>query len=235
MADAKKETDGPEPYSPTAFDFTALPDWDNDFVDDDHFTEFAKALAAPENTSPSTEDLTALPPERTFISALNDWRPIHQRVKRRKKSKAAPGRGKDETREGFVYGLLKWPLLLVILGWLLFLSVAYVFTRLYIYLYEHWVTWRGTRQKLRQQLQDARSYDEWIKGAKELDLYLGNDSWKENADYAYYDSKTVKRVHQQMIKLREKAESEENGASGTKGIAGKHAAVEDLRALMEGE
>jgi hypothetical protein len=232
MADTKKETDGPEPYSPTAFDFTALPDWDNDFVDEDHFAEFARALAAPENSSPSTEDSTQLPPERTFITALNDWRPIHERVKRRKKSKAAPGRGKDETREGFVYVLLKWPLLLVVLGWLFFLSVGYVFTRLYIYLYEHWVTWRGTRQKLRQQLQDARSYEQWIQGAKELDSYLGNDSWKEKDDYAYYDSKTVKRVSQQMVKLRQKAEAQEHISSGAKGT---HPAVEDLRALMEGE
>jgi hypothetical protein len=233
MADAKRETDGPEPYSPTGFDFTALPDWDNDFVDEDHFAEFARALAAPENTSPSTEDVSAPPPERTFITALNDWRPIHQRVKRRKKSKVAPRRGKDETREGFVYVLLKWPLLFVVLGWLFFLSVTYVFTRLYIYLYEHWVTWRGTRQELRQRLQDTKSYEEWIKGAKELDSYLGNDSWKEKDDYAYYDSKTVKRVHQQMLKLRQKAEAEEDGKSAAKGTESKHAAVEDLRALME--
>jgi hypothetical protein len=133
MADAKKATDGPEPYSSTAYDFTLLPDYDNDFVDEAHFDEFAKALAAPELLSPSTEDLTALQNEpRKFFSALNDWSPIHQRVRRKKKSKAPPRRGKDETREGFVYVLLKWPLLIVVLGWLLFLSIGYVFTRLYI-------------------------------------------------------------------------------------------------------
>lgn len=234
MADVDKGTDGPEPYSSAGFDFTLLPDYDNDFVQEEHFVEFEKALAAPEN-SPSTEDLTAPPPpERTFISALNDWRPVHQRVKRRKKSKAPPRRGKDETREGFVYVLLKWPLLLVVLGWLLFLSIAYVFTRLYIYLYEHWITWRGTRQRLRQRLNDARSYEEWIEGAKELDAYLGNESWKEKADYAYYDSKTIARVHQQMVKLREKAEAEERAGSGSNASKGQHTAVEDLRALLEG-
>jgi hypothetical protein len=233
MADVDKKTDGPEPYSSTGFDFTLLPDYANDFVEEDHFIEFEKALAAPEN-SPSTEDLTALPPDRTFITAQNDWRPVHQRVKRRKKSKAPPRRGKDETREGFVYVLLKWPLLLVVLGWLFFLSVAYVFTRLYIYLYEHWITWRGTRQRLRQRLQDARSYEEWIEAAKELDAYLGNDSWKEKNDYAYYDSKTIARVHQQMVKLRQKAEAEEKSASDSKASKGQHTAVEDLRALLEG-
>ncbi|KAF1841839.1 lipid particle protein [Cucurbitaria berberidis CBS 394.84] len=233
MADAKKATDGPEPNSSVAFDFTLLPDFDNDFVNEDDFAEFAKALAAPE-ISPSTDDLTAPAAEtRTYFTALNDWRPIHQRVRRRKKSKAPSGRGKDETREGFVYVLLKWPLLVVVLGWLLFLSIAYVFTRLYIYLYEHWITWRGTRQKLRKRLENATSYEDWIRGAKEIDTYLGNDSWKETPEYSYYDSKTLKKVHEQIVKLRQRAESDENGRSGAKTGEGQHKAVEDLRALME--
>jgi predicted acylesterase/phospholipase RssA len=233
MADVKKETDGPEPYSSTGFDFTLLPDYNNDFINEDDFNEFAKALAAPEN-SPSTEDLSAPQPEaRKFFTALNDWRPIHQRVRRRKKSIAPSGRGKDETREGFVYVLLKWPLLLVVLGWLLFLSIAYALTRLYIYLYEHCITWRGARQRLRSRLQDARSYEDWVRGAKELDTHLGNDAWKEKAEYAYFDSKTIKRVLEQMVKLRQRAESDEHGRSETKGKDGQHAAVEDLRALME--
>jgi predicted acylesterase/phospholipase RssA len=233
MADVKKESDGPEPYSSSAFDFTQLPDYDNDFVNDADFVEFARALAAPE-TSPSTEDLSAPPPDTPHhFTAQNDWRPVHQRVRKRKKSKAAPRRGKDETREGFVYVLLKWPLLVIVLGWLLFLSIAYVFTRFYIYLYEHWVTWRGTRNRLRQQLNNATTYQEWIESAKQLDAYLGSDLWKEKPEYAYYDSKTVKRVHDQMVKLRQRAESDENAKSNTKGVDGKSKAVEDLRALME--
>jgi predicted acylesterase/phospholipase RssA len=234
MADAKKESDGPEPYSASGFDFTLLPDYNNDFIDEDDFDEFAKALAAPEHTSPSTEDLTAPQSEsRTLFSANNDWKPIHQRVRRRKKSKAPPRRGKDETREGFVYILLKWPLLIVVLGWLLFLSIAYVFTRLYIYLYEHLVTWRGRRQKLRKQLQNASSYEHWIKGAKELDTHLGSDVWKKDPNYSYYDSKTIRRVHEQLVKLRQRAESDESGKSNEKQVDGQPRAVEDLRALLE--
>lgn len=232
MADVKKATDGPPPYSDTGFDFTQLPDYDNDFVDQADFAEFAKALAAPE-PSPSTEDLTSpsAEPQRRF-TALNDWRPVHQRVRRRKKSKVPPRRGKDETREGFVYVLLKWPLLLVVLGWLLFLSIGYVLTRFYIYLYEHWVTWRGTRNKLRQQLQSTTTYEDWIKRANELDTHLGNDAWKKKAEYAYYDSKTVRRVHEQLAKLRQRAESDENGKTAGK-VDGQTRAVEDLRALVE--
>ena len=234
MADAKKATDGPAPYSSTAYDFTHLPDYDNDFVDEAHFDEFAKALAAPEHRSPSSEDLTAPQPEpRKFFSALNDWSPIHQRVRRKKKSKAPPRRGKDETREGFVYVLLKWPLLIVVLGWLLFLSISYVLTRLYIYAYEKLIAWRGRRQALRKRLQSVSSYEDWIKAANALDSHLGGEAWKKKPDYAYYDSKTIRRVHDQLLKLRQRAESDEGGKTSKKQPDGQPRAVEDLRALLE--
>ena len=35
--------------------------------------------------------------EEDFITALNDWRPVNQKVRRKKRK---PRRGKDETREG---------------------------------------------------------------------------------------------------------------------------------------
>ncbi|KAF2132010.1 FabD/lysophospholipase-like protein [Dothidotthia symphoricarpi CBS 119687] len=232
MADVKRETDGPEPDSSAGFDFTLLPDYDTDFINDADFAEFEKALAAPE-TSPSTEDLTApAAGPRKFFTARNDWRPVHQRV-RRKKAKTPPRRGTDETRAGFVYALLKWPLLLVVLGWLLFLSIAYVFTRLYIYLYEHLVTWRGMRERLRQRLVDAVSYADWIKAANDMDAHLGGQSWKEKPEYAYYDSKTVRRVHEQLVELRRRAEADEAATSTRKGTQRQHPAVEDLRALVE--
>ncbi|KAF1958767.1 patatin-domain-containing protein [Byssothecium circinans] len=226
MAAFKRATDGPEPYSTSAFDYEQLPDAHEDFVNEDDFLQFVKALQAPEN-SPSAEDITLPQPEpRKFITALNDWRPIHQRVRRRRRHKKPPQRGKDETREGFFYGVLKWPFLFGVFAWLAVLSIGYVLTRFYIYTYEHWVTWRGRRQQLRTQLQAASSYDEWIRGAKELDSYLHNDEWKENPDYAYYDSKTVRRVHHQMAKLRQQAEAEEKDTSTGK-------SVEELRALVE--
>ncbi|ORY08710.1 acyl transferase/acyl hydrolase/lysophospholipase, partial [Clohesyomyces aquaticus] len=234
MADVNKETDGPPPYSPAAFDSTLLPDYNNDFITEEALTEFAKALAAPDN-SPSADDLSLPQAEpRKFITALNDWRPVHQRVRRRRKSKKPPRRGKDETREGFVYTLLKWPLLIIVFGWLLFLGIAYTFTRLYIYLYEQGITWRGRRQKLRKRLQSAATYEEWISGAKELDRYLGNDRWKDTDEYAYYDSKTIRRVLNQMAKLRQRAELDENGTSHGKTPADQQSkAVEELRGLLE--
>ena len=226
MADVKKETDGPQPDSRDAFDPTLLPDFDNDFVHADDFSEFAQALLAPE-TLPSTEDLSApQPQEPKFITALNDWRPVHQRVKRRKKSKKPPRRGKDETREGIFYEVLKYPLLILVFGWLAFLTLAYVLTRFYIYAYERSVTWRGRRQQLRARLQDAASYEDWIAGAKDLDAYLGNHAWKERPDYAYYDSKTIHRAHRQMVALRRKAEAQHDQQDQQR-------TAEELRTLLE--
>lgn len=46
---------------------------------------FEKVVNAPDTT---VED---------FITALNDWRPVNQKIRRKKRK---PRRGKDETREG---------------------------------------------------------------------------------------------------------------------------------------
>ncbi|KAF2275902.1 patatin-domain-containing protein [Westerdykella ornata] len=232
MADVNKATDGRAPYSPAAFDYTLLPDYNNDFINVDDFEEFERALFAPEN-SPSTEDLTQPQPvQRTFITALNDWRPIYQRVRPRNKTKKPPRRGKDETREGVVYIILKWPLLILVFGWLFFLSIAYALTRIYILLYEQLVTWRGRRQNLRARLQQATSYEEWMTSAKELDTFLGNESWKRTDEYAYYDSKTIRRARDQMAKLRKKAEAVEAAGNKTREGAVQET-VEELKGLVE--
>ena len=130
-----------------SFDPSNIPDFDTEFIDQADIYEFAKALNAPE-TSP--------------LVALNDWRPIHQRVKRKKpRSRKKPRRSTDETREGFVYIILKWPLLLVVFAWIVFLACSYLITRFYIHAYERLVTWRGQRQKLRQKLRSKIKYQDW--------------------------------------------------------------------------
>ncbi|KAJ9630763.1 hypothetical protein H2203_001287 [Taxawa tesnikishii (nom. ined.)] len=235
MADVKKTTDGPTPFDASAWDPKTLPDWNDDFIADEDIEEFVKALSAPEN-SPSEEDLSNPKQPTEFITALNDWRPIHQKVKGRqkkgegKKKRPPPRRGKDETREGWTYNVLKWPLLLVVMGWIIALAVSYLATRLYIYLYEQFVTWRGKREQLRRAIRTKTNYQEWVKAAKDLDTYLGNDKWKAEDEYAYYDSKTIRRVRDQMRELRAKAEAEEKGQRN--GVGGQRA-IDDLRALAE--
>lgn len=207
----------PEVSSPQKnyYDPYLLPDFDTDFISRDDLDTFERALTAPE----------AAP-----VIALNDWRPIHQRVRRSRTRRKAPNRSTDETREGFVYAILKWPLLALVFGWLLSLSIAYGVTRVYISSYEHFVTWTGTRERLRRQLRSAASYAEWVEAAKKLDTYLGNDSWKTQAEYAYYDHKTVKRVTALLPELRRKVEREASGSSD--GVGGTQA-IGELKSLLE--
>ncbi|KAG9685926.1 patatin-domain-containing protein, partial [Aureobasidium melanogenum] len=239
MADPSKDTDGPDPWDPAAWDPSTIPDFANDFIAEDDVQEFAKALAAPDLTSPSEDDLlnpSSQPPQ--FFTALNDWAPVRQKVKGQKqqkenKKKRPPRRGKDETREGWTYNLLKWPLLFVVLGWITALGISYMFTRLYIYLYEHFVTWRGKREQLRASLRHKSNYEDWIKAAKELDGYLGSDKWKTADEYAYYDSKTIRRVKHRLQSLKAKVREEANDAPSMSPMSPGSRAVDELRGLVE--
>jgi predicted acylesterase/phospholipase RssA len=211
----RQKSSGDSSSQKTYHDPYILPDFDEDFISQDDLEAFERALSAPE-ASP--------------VVALNDWRPVHQRVRRSRTRRKTPKRSTDETREGFVYTILKWPLLTIVFGWLLFLSVAYGLTRVYIYSYEHFVTWTGRRERLRRQLQSSTSYSEWVEAAKQLDTYLGNNDWKTQAEYAYYDYKTVKRVATQLLELRSKLEGEARGSSN--GVGGTQA-VDELKTLLE--
>ena len=44
-----------------------------------------------------------------------------------------------------------------------------------IYAYEHTFSWRGKKQALRRELQQADSYEQWKQSALALDEYLGNE------------------------------------------------------------
>lgn len=187
-----------------------------------------------------------------FITAQNDWAPVHQKIvrtgtggtsgkKRRHKRPRAvrPGRRtKDETREGYLYGLLKWPFLVFVGGWLLGLSAAYVLTRYYIWFYEYFISWRGRREQLRRNMRATGNYRDWRAAARELDDFLGNTAWKETNEFAYYDWKTVRRVWESMKKSREAAEAVERKlASDGTNVDNEERqegekAVEALRALL---
>lgn len=195
-----------------------------------------------------------------FITAQNDWAPVHQKIarsgtsggggsggtgakghgKRRHKRPrtARPGRRtKDETREGYLYGLLKWPFLIFVTGWVLGLALAYVLTRYYIWFYEYFISWRGRREKLRRNMRATSGYREWRAAARELDEFLGNSAWKETNEFAYYDWKTVRRVWDSLKKSREKAEAVERKISEGQAVESDERqdgekAVEALRALL---
>jgi hypothetical protein len=177
-----------------------------------------------------------------FITAQNDWAPVNpkrgsiaggsgkskRRAGEKKRRRRTPHRSSDETREGYLYTLLKWPLLGIVSAWVAGLGISYLFTRLYIWLYEQFITWRGKRERLRRKLRRTTNYGDWVEAAKELDVWLGNDKWKAVDEYAYYDHKTVRRVLEQIRKCRRRIEDEEkNGTPGTS------KSLEDLKALIE--
>ncbi|KAI0460362.1 ADP-ribosylation factor family-domain-containing protein [Xylaria acuta] len=169
-----------------------------------------------------------------FITAQNDWAPVNEKVKHRRRGrrkKISIGRRTiDETREGYLYDILKWPFLFSVVLWILGLGAAYIATRFYIFLYEHYIAWTGKRERLRRSMRATSNYRDWVRAAKELDAYLGNEQWKEENEYAYYDSQTVRRVYEQIRKHRKMAEKEgEEQASGS----GSKRAVENLKTLTE--
>ncbi|KAK3944744.1 patatin-like phospholipase [Diplogelasinospora grovesii] len=197
-----------------------------------------------------------------FISAKNDWAPVHEKVlgsgkrserrggkKHGKSGRKRPApfqalvgsRSKDETREGYLYNLLKWPFLLIVGAWIFGLGVAYLATRSYIYLYEQFIAWRGQRERLRRAMRATGNYKDWVAAARHMDDFFGNGKWKEEDDFAYYDSKTVRRVWDQLRKCRAKAEAVErdmvaplpNGTTSREMSDEGRKAVEDLKALIE--
>lgn len=194
------------------------------------------AVAAAANAA-SGEPLPVTP---TFITAQNDWAPVNSKVYRSKRGSKKHQKGpkgpvegllgtrtKDETREGYFYQLAKWPLLFFVFAWLAGLGIAYLSTRWYIWVYEHFFAWRGKRQSLRANMRRTSNYKDWVAAAKQLDRYLGRQAWKEENGFAYYDSRTVRRVWEQMRKTRMRAETAEaQGGDGGK-------AVDELRTLLE--
>ena len=214
MADLSKETNGISPDDSAGFDPWNLPGFQYQFIEQRDLETFAQALHDPESS---------------LVTALNDWKPIQQRVQKRgtKGKKRKPRRGRDETREGFVYSLLKWPLLAAALVWIIGLGAAYLATRLYIWLYEHLFTWTGEREKLRQNLRSQTNYTDWVRSARNLDAFLGTELWKSDDDYAYYDYRTVDRVKKQLRLLREQIKITQNGSDSQR------LCIDELKTLIE--
>jgi hypothetical protein len=193
-------------------------------------TTAAAGVASPRpslSRQPSTSSL--------FISARNDWAPVRERVLRdrdapqlRKDKDKKRARSKDETREGYFYSILKWPLLVMASGWLLGLSIVYIFTRLYITLYEQLISWRGQRARLRRAMRATSRYRDWVAAARRMDDFFGNGQWKVDDVFAYYDNKTVKRVLSELRRCRRRAE-----AAGGRNTEQGREATEALKTLIE--
>jgi len=154
--------------------------------------------------------------------------------RKKRKKKLVGGRSKDETREGYLYSLLKLPLLLLSCTVILGESIAYLVTRFYVYLYEQQVAWRGRREGLRRAMRATGNYKEWVVEAKKMDEFFGNGKWKEEDEFAYYDSKTVRRVWEQIRECRERAEAAQRQLQDGAQTDEKEKHAEELRTHVEG-
>ncbi|WWC92971.1 uncharacterized protein L201_007934 [Kwoniella dendrophila CBS 6074] len=126
------------------------------------------------------------------LTATSDFAPIHQRVSKRPRT----------SNQGLTYHLIRWPLLGFFFTIIYFEFLTYVITRQVVNVFEWLVAWRGPKVKLRRALRNAKTYDEWITAAKNLDSNLGFDEWKETEEDGYFDYILVKRVKRTLTRLR---------------------------------
>ncbi|WWD04289.1 hypothetical protein V865_002358 [Kwoniella europaea PYCC6329] len=127
------------------------------------------------------------------LTATSDFAPIHQRVSKRRAR---------TSNQGLTYHLIRWPLLGFFFTIIYFEFLTYVITRQVVNVFEWLVAWRGPKVKLRRDLRNAKTYEEWIDAAKKLDSNLGFDEWKETEEDSYFDYTLVKRVKRTLTKLR---------------------------------
>ncbi|KAG8829981.1 hypothetical protein FRC18_008787, partial [Serendipita sp. 400] len=193
-------------------------DLNANFIEESHIAAFAAALKAEEYSSDpeaSGANSPIVPPTpRTHprvrkISAMSDFAPIQQRVKRsgrRKRVKSAPQRE-------FIFQLARWPLLFLLAVVIFAQFGLYVAIRQVVNTIEWLFAWRGRKGVLRQKLRGAQNYDQWKEAASKLDEYLGFNAWKQEEEDPYYDYLLVKKVRRSLRLLRQK-----NDARGLLGV-----------------
>ncbi|CAE6523164.1 unnamed protein product [Rhizoctonia solani] len=178
-----------------------------DYINEDHILAFAKALEADELTTLPDDSSPSIPgtprpahAERIRkVAALSDFAPINQRVKRRRRGLLPP------RRRELLYHIVRWPLLGLLFLVIFFEFYAYVWIRQCVNALE-WLLalGRGKKGKLRANLRQARTYEEWKEAARVMDEYLGFEEWKQVDEDPYYDWTLVKKVYRSLRSFRAK-------------------------------
>lgn len=160
------------------------------------------------------------------ISSQSDWTPVFNKTRKRNNDDT-PFYTRDNTADSetadtlstnsekttsgssnydefsLTFTLLRYPLLAFIISWTTILSIMYFLVRISIALFENFVLSKDKqRSKLVQNLKESKSYEEYVKNAKELDKYLGLDQWCKEDRYKYYDWRNLKRTIHNLKKLR---------------------------------
>lgn len=172
---------------------------------DQQFEEGLPAEGDEKSSAPSersTKTKVNNPRKVGRIAAASDFAPVYERTS--KSTSKLDGTG----REGLVYNLFRFPLLLCI--WLIIALefAAYVLIRQLVNLTEYFIAWRGHKGTLRAQLRKAETADEWREIALELDSYLGYEAWKCEDTSGLYDWILIKKVLNSLQAMREKDDAE---------------------------
>lgn len=202
------------------------PDLYTDYVDEAHMQAFEQALNTDENAGLSDElpspQAPASPQVGVYgagsqrvrkVSALSDFAPVNQKVRKHRK-KSANAKVNTKGQE-WMYLILRWPLLTIIFLLIAFEFGMYVLIRQLVNTKEWLIAWRGRKGELRRRLRNARNYQEWKEAAIALDEYLHFDEWKTVDEDPYYDWKLVRKVLRTLRSLREKKD-----ARGILGVLG---------------
>ncbi|CAG8525403.1 11058_t:CDS:2 [Diversispora eburnea] len=155
-----------------------------EFLDESHIEAFEKALAK----DPEEDDLE-------HISAISDFMPIRQKVKR-KKPKVPSG------FEGISYHIVRFPMMLIIFIIITIELLLYFLVRQIVNLWEYFVQWRGKKYFLREKLRQTTTYEEWVDSAKKLDNYFNYDEWKGEIPFGYYNFNLIQKVNRDLINLK---------------------------------
>lgn len=132
------------------------------------------------------------------IAAASDFAPVRERTQRRRKSKYDSG-----SREGLLYIVLRFPLLVAIFSTIALEFITYVIIRQIVNVIEYFIAWRGKVGSLRKKLRKAKTGTGWRDIALELDDELQYEAWKREDASGLYDWILVKKVLNSLQALRE--------------------------------
>lgn len=156
-----------------------------------------KAIQSDPDADP-TQTQPSHPRKVGRIAAASDFAPVRERMQRRKRGKVDTG-----GREGLLYMLLRFPLLLGIFFTIALEFTAYVLIRQIVNVIEFSIAWRGKKGTLRSRMRRANDAKDWKAVALELDEHLGYEGWKREDASGLYDWILVKKVLNSLKTLRE--------------------------------
>jgi hypothetical protein len=109
-------------------------------------------------------------------------------------------------RSSILFKLVRWPLLIIVLGIICWDLCCY-------FLIRQWVSWTefmfifGKKKTLLKKLQQSNSYSEWKTAALQLDAFLGLNTWKSEPFSPFYDAHLLQKIVLRLKRYRLKFKS----------------------------